>query len=74
MISVTSSGNLKGFARDNCCSGSRGHPYWNRILSQPRIPIHDNKNALIGAIDMNTVLLNFASFSIRFWKNKRDME
>jgi hypothetical protein len=68
-------GNLKGFQGKIAVVGAEGVLIGTGFLVTQESPIHDNyKNALIGAADTDTVSLNFPSFSIRFWKNKRAME
>lgn len=55
--------------------GAEGVLIGTRFLVTRECPIHDNfKNALMNAIDTETISLNFPDFGVRLWKNKRAVE
>lgn len=55
--------------------GAEGILMGTRFLVTQECPVHNNyKNAIIGATDMDTVSINFATFSIHFLRNERVME
>jgi len=55
--------------------GAEGVLIGTRFLVAQECLIHDNyKNAIVSAIDTDTVSLNFPAFSIRLWRNERAME